>query len=169
MNKIQARILYDDIRGSDSRGGLYVWVDPSDSSVLQIQKLMKGAPFKLRDTTEYHTTVLYHQGVLPHGVKVPIDRECKADITKLLIWEDHKGRLICVASLYSPDLQALHQELLGEGLTHSFPTFEAHMSVGKDLKMDAKTRLWVDGRNEYLKVCPIPIVFDRNLKAASLA
>jgi hypothetical protein len=141
MNKIQARILYDDIRGQDSTGGLYVWADPDESSVLEIQKLMKGAPFSTRDSTEYHTTVLYHKGHLPHGVKVPIDRQCKAEITRLLTWVDHKGRTICVASLDSPDLQRLHSELLGEGFTHSFPTYEAHISVGKDLTMDAKTRL----------------------------
>lgn len=71
MTEITARILYDEIRNDNPRGGLYVWVDPDEQSVLAIQKLMKGAPFKVHDTTRLHATVLHHKGPLPHGVKPP--------------------------------------------------------------------------------------------------
>lgn len=168
MNRVEARILYDDIREHDSRGGLYVWVDPDEHSVLKIQQLMAGAPFKLRDSTEYHATVLFHKGELPHGVRPPIDRPCKATITGLLLWEDHKKRNIVVLGLDSPDLQRLHAELLGESLTHSFPDYEVHISVGKDVEMNAETRIWLEGRNEYLKASPLDIEFDQKLKASSI-
>lgn len=168
MNKITARIHYDDIRADDSRGGLYVWVDPDESSVLAIQKLMKGAPFDTRNTTEYHTTVLFHKGELPHGVKPPVDRACKARVTEIALWDDHKNRKIAVLLLDSPDLQRLHAELLGENLTHSFDDYATHMSVGKNVEMNAGTRVWLDERNQMLAEQELTITFDPKLKASSL-
>ena len=168
MNKITAQVLYDEIREEDSRGGLYVWVDPDEASVLQIQKLMHNAPFKTRNTTEYHSTVLFHEGELPHGVKPPIDRRTTATITQLVLWDDEKGRKIVVAMLDSPDLQRLHAELLGENLHHSFDDYNAHISVGKDVQMNAETRVWLEGRNEYLRVAPMEIRFDPRIKASAL-
>lgn len=85
------------------------------------------------------------------------------------LWIDHKQELIAVLILNSPDVQAVHDELLRENLTHSHDDFNVHITVGKDVQNDAQTRVWVDGRNEYLRVCPLPIVFDPKLKGSSVA
>lgn len=167
--KTTARILYDEIRNRNSRDGIYVWVDPDESSLLRIQTLMEGAPFKIENTTEYHTTVLFHEDELPFGIKVPIDRPCNARITEFVLWDDDKGQKIIVALLDSPDLQMLHTELVDEGLMHSFPDYNPHITLGKRVEMNAQTRLWLHSRNEYLSVADFDITFDPRLKASSLA
>jgi hypothetical protein len=129
---------------------------------------MRGAPFKLENTTEYHTTVLYHKGELPFGIMVPNDRQCRARVAELAVWDNHKGDKIVVALLDSPDLQTLHKQLLDEGLTHSFPDYNTHMTLGKRIEMNAATRLWLHSRNEFLSVVDFDIVFDSKLKASSL-
>jgi hypothetical protein len=168
MTKVQASILYNEIRDQNPHDGLYVWVDPDEASTLKVQRLMRGAPFKLENTTEYHTTVLFHKGDLPFGIIVPNDRQCRARIAEFAVWDDNNGEKIVVALLDSSDLQTLHKQLLDEGLTHSFPDYNAHMTLGKRVEMNAATRLWLHSRNEYLSVIDFDITFDSKLKASSL-
>jgi hypothetical protein len=169
MNKIVAQIMYQEIRDENPDDGLYVWVDPDELSVLKLQKLMRGAPFRTVNSTAYHTTVLFHKGELPFGLRIPNDGQCRARVTGLKTWTEADGEKIVVALLDSPDLQTVHQELLKEGLTHSFPEYNAHITLGKKVKLDAVTRLWLHGRNEYLAVSDFYITFDPKLKASSLA
>jgi hypothetical protein len=166
---IQAKILYDQIRAENPEDGLYVWVDPDESGVLVIQEILKGAPFDTVNTTDYHATVLYHKGKLPVNAVMPHDRVCHARIKELVIWEAHDGESIIVALLDSPALQAVHAALLAQGLTHSFPDFNAHVTVGKRVKSSPAVRLWLDKRNDMLAENTVVIGFDPRLKGASLA
>lgn len=169
MQKVQSAILYDRIRMDSPDDGLYVWVDPDESGVLVIQSILNGAPFDTVNSTEYHATVLYHKGELPVNAVMPHDRICNARIKELVIWEAHDGESIIVALLDSPALQSVHSALLAQGLTHSYPEFSPHVTVGKHVKSNAATRLWLDNRNDMLSENSVVIWFDPRLKGASLA
>ena len=169
MNTILARLLYNEIREFDSQGGLYVWVDPDEASILKLQALMAGAPFKTVQSTGYHATVLYHNHALPQSIKIPVDRPLVATVRELIVWDERDGEKIVVAALDSPDLQALHAELLDEYLTHSFPTFNPHVTVGKKVQLDAKTRVFLSQANEALQEQPLELVFGPEILGSSLA
>lgn len=169
MQKVVSKILYDKIRMANPDDGLYVWVDPDESGVLVIQGILAGAPFDTVNSTEYHATVLYHKGALPAGAIMPHDRVCHARITELVIWKAHDGESIIVALLDSPALQGVHASLLAQGLTHSFPEFSPHVTVGKHVVSNAAVRLWLDRINSALEDHPTMIAFDPALKGASLA
>src|ERR1700682_4284335 len=137
--KVESRILYDSIRRMSPDGGLYVWCVPSERSILKLQKLMKGAPFNTRNTTQLHCTIMYHHDVLPEQIEVPEDREMVGLLRQLKIWKEPDGELILVGILHSEDLQELHEELGAQGLKHSFEDYTAHISLGKHLEEDEQT------------------------------
>lgn len=166
--KIAARILYNEIRDEDSRSGLYVWVDPDEISILKLRKLVRDAPFKPLHSTDFHVTVLYHKQALPFGVKPPMDRLCSGSVTKLKVWTDHKQKQVLVACIDSPDLQRVHSELLGEGLTHSFPDYQTHLTLCYDTPMTAQLRLWVEQKNQELADQSLDLSFGPQLKAEAL-
>ncbi len=165
---IYARILYDEIRMMDSKSGLYVWCDPDEEGVLTVQQLLTSAPFKAENSTEYHVTVLYHNGALPHQIRIPVDRPISARATHFEKWDTPKGNVL-VLRLDSTGLQSLHDELLREGLTHSFPDFNAHLTVAKNVEGAGRTQAWIESRNHYLEMCPVEIRFESAIKASSLA
>ena len=168
MNRITAKILYDEIMSSSPQGGFYVWLDPDEQTCLVLQKALSGAPFKTRNTTEFHTTVLYHQGDVPTDVSVPKDREISGEITEFVVWEEKDGENIIVALVKSPRLMSLHYELIGERFKHSFDDYTPHISVGKKVELNATVRTWLEEVNDFLKENPIPVVYDKALKASSL-
>jgi hypothetical protein len=168
MQKVTARILYDDIRAMNPEGGLYVWVDPDEHSTLLIQSLIKGAPFKTENSTEYHATVLYHMGQLPHGAVMPHEYPCRARITELIVWPDKEGTGTVVALLDSPNLQSVHAALLQQGLTHTFD-YSPHVTVGTKVESSPALRLWLEEVNQSLADGGLPIGFDARLQAATLA
>jgi len=168
MTTILARILYDEIRSLDQHSGLYLWCDPDEHGVLEVQHLLMGAPFKVENSTEYHVTLLYHKGELPHKIKIPLDRPMKGRPLKFDLWETPKGNVL-VLLFDSQDMQSLHKELIGEGLTHSFDEFKPHLTVAKNVDLGTRERSWIDSRNHYLEMCPQEITFDSCIKASSLA
>jgi len=168
MNKVHAQILYDEIRSNDSRGGLYVWIDPDEQSILKLSRLVSDAPFKPIHSTAMHVTVLYHQEHLPFGVKPPTDRRCTGTLTKLSVWVDAKSKNVLVANIYSEELQRLHSELLGEGLQHSFPDYQTHLTLCYDTPAEAAVRLWIEQKNAELADEPLQLSFGPQLKAEAL-
>lgn len=168
MNKITAKILYDEIAGSDPSGGFYVWVDPTESTIVLLSRILKGAPFKTRNSTEFHTTVLHHGGEVPTEVNVPKDRTCSGELTEFVVWEEKDGEKIIVALINSPQLMSLHYELIGQQFKHSFDDYTPHISVGKKVELTAEVRTWLEEANDFLSKNPIPVEFDKTLKACSL-
>lgn len=168
MNKITAKILYDEIAGSNPSGGFYVWVDPNEETLVLLQKALRGAPFKTRNTTEFHTTVLYHQGDVPTDVGVPKDRDIVGELTEFVVWDEKDGEKIIVALIKSPQLMSLHYELIGQQFKHSFDDYTPHISVGKKVEFNAEVRTWLEEANDFLAKTPLPIVYDKALKASSL-
>jgi hypothetical protein len=166
--KIEARILYDSIKQMNPDGGLYVWITPSARSTLKLQKLMQGAPFKTRNTTQLHCTIMYHHDVLPEVIEVPEDRERVGLLRELVIWTEPDGENILVGLIHSEDLQELHEELGSQGLKHSFEDYTAHISLGKDLHKDPQTLEWIEERNDLLNGLPFIVEFDTCIKGSSL-
>ena len=165
MEQVTARILYPEIRAIDPEGGLYVWVDPDEYSTLMIQSLIKDAPFKTENSTEYHATVLYHKGPLHADIQMPMDFPARGRITEFVVW----GEGTVVALVESPDLQYIHKSLIRQGLTHGHPEYSPHVTVGWDVKEDSAFRLWFDKVNTALKTGGLPIGFDPKIKGSSLA
>lgn len=168
MHAVTAKILYEDIHGLSPNGGLYVWLDPDESSVLKLHSLLKGAPFKTHDGTEFHMTVLHHKGKLPSQANPPEDQPLSADLSEIVVWVDHKQRNILVGLLDGLELHALHDSLIDQEFVHSHDEYNPHISLGKDLVLNAETRVWIDTRNDSLRANPMRITFDPKLKATSL-
>lgn len=129
--KITAKVAYDVIRSFED--GLYVWMDFDEDTLLKFSAMRKvlRAPhsFKWDNSTELHTTVLYHTGPMPSTLEVA-DREVVGSVVGLEAWIDHKDRTIVVAIIDSPGLQQLHQELKSHGFAHSFPEYKPHCTLG---------------------------------------
>jgi hypothetical protein len=167
--KLTAQILYNEIRDSNPRSGMYVWIDPDEHSILKLGKLVSDAPFKPLQRTAMHVTVLYHKEALPFGVKPPMDRLCSGSLVRLKVWTDDKQKQVLVAAIDSPELQRLHQELLGEGMQHSFPDYQTHLTLCYDTPMSAQVRLWIEQKNQELADQPLELSFGPQLKAEALS
>ena len=94
--------------------------------------------------------MLYHIGKLPEDAVMPADYPCSATINEIVSWPGKNGTVTVVALLESPDLQEIHAALLDQGLTHTFPEFKPHVTVGTKVEENAALRLWLDETNEAL-------------------
>jgi hypothetical protein len=166
MKRINAEILYSEIAAEGS--GLYVWVYPNERSVLELQRLIEGAPFKTKNSADFHCTVIHSKQLAPDVKPMP-DQVCVGTIGQINHWVDHKGRNIVVAAVDSPDLKAVHNDLAAQGLKHGFPEYNAHITLGHDIDLDARTRIWLAETNEVLAAKPLPIVFDGILRGSMTA
>lgn len=162
--KIEAAVMYKALRAQDAQGGLYVWVDPDDRTLLTLQRLMKNAPFKTKDCTEWHCTVLFFDGELPEDVDVPPDQMFPGQLVDLEVWTDHKDRQILVGIVESKSLQNVHRALTSQGLSHSFPDYKTHVTLAVGIDVGALD--WVEERK---KVLPLPVAFGPQLKGVSLS
>lgn len=159
-------MLYHEVK--ELNQGLYVWLDPDEESVLAIQKLMRHAPFKTINSAETHCTVLHCREQLPTDIEIPKDKQIPAEVNFLDVWTDHKNRQIVVARLASDELTDLHAHLLGQGLAHSFPEYNPHINLAKDVVLDAHARLWLQQTNQRLQDEPLYLWFHPELKAVAL-
>ena len=168
MNKIEARILYEEVR--DQQDGLYVWVDPAEGSVLRIQGLLKGAPFKAVNTTDYHCTVLHCSNPdLPQSVILPDDQWFEGRMSQVVTWQDHKDRTICVLLLDVPELEETHARLTEQGLQHGHHEYNPHITLSKGAVQGPELRLWLDEVNAKLRQVAHRIVLGPRLMASTCA
>jgi hypothetical protein len=165
--KTNAAILYPEIMAMNPEGGMYVWIDPDEQSIIRIQALLSSAPFKVENTTGYHTTVLYHTGELPTGAIMPTDRPCSAVIESVILWPSDEGAGTVVLSLNSHNITDLHHSLREQGFTHTFPEYHPHLTVGTKVESSPALRLWMEGLNQMLSSQEFNIWFDPKLKGAS--
>ncbi len=166
MHSLTANILYREIREMNPEGGLYIWATPNERGVLRLQAMLDDAPFDAENSTEYHTTILYHLGSLPESALMPSDYPCTAVITEIVSWTDKHGTETVVALLDSPDLQEIHASLLKQGLTHTFSEYRPHVTLGTKVEANPALRLWLDGLNDEIKGSGIPIGFDACIKGS---
>lgn len=162
--KIQAHIDYEDIGDSN---GLYVWVTPDESATNRILRLLTTAPFKTYDGTELHCTIM-HSRDFPQDAAPIEDRSCFAVLEAFVTWQDHKDRTIVVAALNSPDLKDVHRVLIEQGCVHGYPEYNPHITVAKDIVLDADARLWLDEVNRCLESYEFNLKFSPQLRATPL-
>lgn len=144
--KLEASILYEELLKDDA--GMYVWIDPDESSLIRLARMVKDAPFKTKDVTEFHCTVLHAAGALPSNLEVPKDTTYVAAMLGFTTWTDHKQRTIVVLELQSSALSRLHKFLSDQGLKHAYPKFIPHITIAKNVELNAETRLWLSKANE---------------------
>ena len=166
LNPVVAAVLYEEIARYED--GLYVWVDPSEASILTLTQLLKTAPFKTKDCTEMHATVLHCSGVLPKSIEVDDKPQYGAVATKFEMWIDHKQRAIVVLSMNSPDLEKAHKQFTAQGLEHGYHEYNPHMTVGKNVETGPGLDQWLASMNAMLELTKPKLIFDQ-LKAATCA
>lgn len=166
MKLVQAKILYDEIL-SDS-AGFYAWVTPDEKAIIDITRLLRSAPCKVKDSTELHCTLIHCKENLPVELDTPKDQVIGAYIEGIDHWIDHKGRNILVLRLDSPTLCSLHEALAEQSIQHSHDEYNPHITIAKDIIWNAESRLWVDEVNQRLSHNPIEIKFSPQIKAASI-
>jgi len=170
--KVEARVIYPVIRSLNS--GLYVWASLVEESILEISKLkcsvVKPELFEWEYSTELHATIVYHPGELPAHPAIPPDQNMVGVVQNVLGWNDHKGKQIVVAQLYSPDLVRIHNEFRAQGFVHSFPEYVPHITLGKFVEPVSlfEFRIFVQRLNDILYRYPIRINFQPKLFGDSL-
>ncbi len=170
---ITARVLYNKIvNGLVKPNGLYVFLTPDDEALVNLSQLLATCPVKTLNVTDLHCTALHCKtDKLPsmQDSDLPADVPRVARIAEVIQWKDHKDRNIWVLGLDSHDVQTMHTQLTGGlGFKHSYPEFNPHITIAKDVPNSAEARLWFDQVNELLKEYPVNIRFDLSVKAGPL-
>lgn len=166
-SKLVTALSYDAIAKLED--GLYVWLTPDDLSTLSVLELLKSAPFKTKDSTELHCTVLYCNNAIPLHIEVPDDKPRYARAVKIDTWVDHKGRTIAVLLLDKDgDLQDLHNVFIDQGLKHSYPEYNAHMTVAKDIEVTGEVERWLQVVNTRLRDYPLWVGFNDAVRGATI-
>lgn len=84
------------------------------------------------------------------------------------IWENHKGEEICVLLLESDDLQGIHYNLTKQGLSHSFPDYNPHLTLSYKFGNTPEARVYLSDLNYYLTNYPVFLTFS-DIKGSRLA
>lgn len=164
MRQLTAAIDFEDVGDSN---GLYVWAVPDEGTTNRLLRLLRTAPFKTYDGTELHCTLM-HSKDFPQGAAPIEDRTCTAVLEAFVTWQDHKDRTIVVAALSSPELENVHRELIDMGCTHGYHEYNPHITVAKDIVVDADARMWITEVNRALQSREIIFKFSPQLRATPL-
>lgn len=156
----------------DNQLGMYVWMNPNSASSHMLMGFIRNAPFKTFNTQEMHCTVMHcsKDVQLPdyRNLNLPEDGLRDAEAYHITHWVDHKNRNILVLELMSDDLQELHKDLAKSGFVHSFKGgYNPHITIAKDVDMNAETRMWLEKKNKYLENNPIYIEFNLEIFVTS--
>lgn len=138
----------------ENKSGTYVCVYPDEPSVRHIQYFCNE--IGLENPTEagkLHTTLLYSRKHVNHDVCRRIIKVPTQGIGEgLALFSQQDGKKCLVLKVYSLDLKKQHNQLIKRGGTHDYPTFEAHVTLARDLNSD-----FAIPKREVL----IPIYYDR--------
>jgi len=165
--RVEAKILYPVLKQIED--GFYAWLDPNEdgyATLSEFKRRFRTPELKYENTTGLHTTLIYHTGPLPDDPVLPEDPvQLSALGTNVECWEDHKGRSILVLRLYSPDIEKLHNQLVSQGFSHSFPDYNAHVTLGKFEEFNPDI---VRDMNAYLDAKPMVVEFQPKIYADSI-
>lgn len=175
--EIRSYVMWDEIKTINrqtGQQGLYVWADPTDIGILNLQRLLAAFPDRksMKNGTEFHCTVLYSKSEPEHlTLEFPQDRRdvIRAQITHFEAWQDHKDRTIVVARVKSPTLLAYHRYFLSMGFTSDFPEYNAHITVAKDVPRNTALHIWLDSINSQLQFEQVDVPMSGTLHASALA
>lgn len=156
----------------DSNHGMYVWVTPNGKAMQALTLLLRDAPFKVFNGTELHCTLIHCKPGTPMpdytDVDLPQDRITNADAYNITHWIDHKQRVILVLELSSDILEELHAQLQASGFEHSYHEYNPHITIAKDIELNAETRMWLEAKNAKLNDTPLYMEFVPELFVTSL-
>lgn len=162
MKKIVADVLLD----IESEFGLYVSVEPDFRSRFRLKRLLSTAPFPTKSPDDLHCTLLYCESP-PELVIIPEPISITSTINKVEIW-NHENHVYLVFSLDSPDLCALHRQLVKQGARHSFSQYKPHSTIAHNVDIDSSVLNWISKLNASLAAYKMPINFNPVLKTAHL-
>lgn len=135
--------------------GLYACIKPNPVSASRICGWFSMCGFEVLLPSDLHTTLMYDEShdFGEYAPKVVKERLfAPAPVAKVTGFEKFGSEKDClVMTLESKDLDAIHKELKGVGLKHSYPSFRAHITLSYDGK-DIKT--------SNLEMPPFPVVFN---------
>lgn len=145
------------------KSGLYASVTP----VMGYQRFMAAmaSQFHHLDLTpvdDVHCTLIYSREEQPHALRVaqaitegPF--QFTAFPKEVKYWDGHDNKGYIVLGLDSPDLHKRHHKWKLLGAKHSFPDYEAHITLAKGLT--APSQAWLDECNHMLELMRMPIIF----------
>lgn len=123
------------------KSGLYCSVIPVKgfSSIFELVKEeLEVEGISTYKYEELHTTVMYSREVAPHPIRALklLDKGpyvFKGWSDKLAYWPGHNNKGYLVLKVNSRDLALRHEDYKDLGCVHSFPQYEAHISIADGL------------------------------------
>ena len=123
------------------KSGLYCSVAPVSgfAQILNIiREPLENEGLKVYSQEEFHCTVMYSKEEAPHSIRVIklLDAQpytWKGWSDKLDYWPGHDGSGYVVLRINSRDLAIRHEQYKDLGCKHSFPEFEAHITIADDV------------------------------------
>jgi hypothetical protein len=80
--------------------------------------------------TKFHVTVIYDESNPKLEVKVTPDKKYKAAISDIKLMGEPGTKWYAIAlTLKSPDIEKVHNKYITAGFKHSYPNFQAHLSL----------------------------------------
>ena len=120
--------------------GAYVRVAPTKGTINYIRNLLTGIDLPLYGNRELHVTLIYsprsapgHEFVAEKSEHLLEEGPFTAKPLRFEVWTDHKDRKIVVLRMRSTDLTLRHEFWKQQGLLHSFPEYNPHMTITESI------------------------------------
>lgn len=124
------------------KSGLYASVSPVKGFaqfLKAVKPLLEEEGVKLYDEVDFHCTLMYSRDAAPHMIRVtkmlnegPFRYAAWSDCVEY--WDGHDGDGYLVLKLISRDLMLRNEQYKDLGCKHSFPTYEAHITLADKLE-----------------------------------
>ena len=139
--------------------GTYIWINPTSESAFDIRVLAGSAPFEVVSANELHCTLMYSTDVqnYRHLLDSLSNSIIRANIVDCVEWVDNNESSYIVLLLDSQPLLNLHSKWSSFGLTHSYPEFIPHISIGAKIAPSKTVASYVDQLSKRIKEFPITI------------
>ncbi len=139
--------------------GTYVWINPTSVSAFDIRMLAGNAPFEVVSANELHCTLMYSTDVqnYRHLLDSLSNSIIRANIVDCVEWLDNNESSYIVLLLDSQPLLNLHSKWSNLGLTHSYPKFTPHISIGAKIIPSKTVASYVAQLSKRIKEFPITI------------
>ena len=128
------------------KSGLYSCVFPVKGFtplLKAITDLLAEDRIELYDISEFHCTIMYSKKDAPHSIRItkflnsgPFTFKAWSD--QVDYWEGHDKAGYLVLKLTSRDLDMRHEQYQDLGCKHSFPEYEAHITLADNVTSKPK-------------------------------
>lgn len=118
-------------------------------------------PFRINEYfNDPHLTVIWSRIALGRSdVKsIAVAKRFDAHVNGVSYWGGHNNVGYVVLNIHSSDILELHELLVKLGASHSFDSFEPHITVATNVgALNSEIRNWIGVMNERLRIKPLPI------------